>query len=236
MKKLGLFVLIVGLFFLTACRSTPYESRTIIDWVDFVKWNGKEYQGIYEGTLSDEKYLGEKIGAVKFQVADNVDNPSYKTKDGDAAFHPKGTEIYSIKDNPNLLAIKSSTDLNGYRVYYSNDEMEYQWHYKDMPSDKVTRIEIYHPYTDQGTQKIAEITQPEERQKFLQLLQDSQENPNFQPDTSQGDPLYYETVLYTDGPIAYKYDLQFDGQTYFWHPWDTSILADEIKTFIPDKP
>ncbi|WP_042455518.1 hypothetical protein [Neobacillus dielmonensis] len=234
MKRLVLFV--IGVFFLTACRSTPFGSHTIIDWVDFLKWDGKEYLGIYDGVLSDEKYIGEKVGTVKFKVADNVNNPSYKTKDGDAAFHPKGTEIYSINGYPNLLAVKSSSDLNGYRVYYSNDDMEYQWHYKDMPSNEVTRIEFYHLYTDEGTQKIAEFNQQEERQKLLQLLKDSQESPNFQPDTSQGDPLYYEMVFYTDRPIAYKYDLQFDGSTFFWHPWDTSILGDEIKTFIPDNP
>ena len=39
-------------------------------------------------------------------------------------------------------------------------------------------------------------------------------------------------IFYTEDPIAYKYNMQFDGDTYFWHPWDTSILSDDIKMFI----
>ncbi|WP_251550676.1 hypothetical protein [Neobacillus muris] len=228
MKRLALMIIMI--FTLTPCKNIPL-SHSIIDWVDFVKWDEKEYLGIYDGVLSDEKFIGEKLGTIKFQVDGNVTNPNYKTKNGDAAFHPKGTEIYSIKGEPNLLAIKSSTDINGYRVYY-NEDGKYHWYFKNMPSDKVFRIEIFHLYSGQGPQKITEINHPDELQQFLELLKSSKVKPNFQPDASQGDPVYYEMVFYTDGPIAYKYDLQFDGQTFFWHPWDTSILPQEIKSFI----
>ncbi|MEK3886191.1 hypothetical protein [Bacillus sp. FSL K6-3431] len=42
----------------------------------------------------------------------------------------------------------------------------------------------------------------EEIQQFLDILNDSEENPNFQLDTEKGDPDYYEMVFYTDEPIA----------------------------------
>ncbi|MDQ0252648.1 hypothetical protein J2S74_000020 [Evansella vedderi] len=65
---------------------------------------------------------------------------------------------------------------------------------------------------------------------FLQLLQDGEEQRNFQPDWGQGD--YYEMVFYTGEAIAYKYSLQYDGITHFWHPWETEILSDEIADFL----
>jgi hypothetical protein len=165
-------------------------------------------------------------------VADNVTNPEYKIKNGDAAFHEKGTEIFKIKDHPNLIAVKSSDSIHGYRVYFSRDDMESPWNFKNMPIDKVKKIEIYQAYTQEGTKLITELTKYDEVKEFLQLLVNSKTNATFQPNTEKGDPTYYEMVFYTGEPIAYKSDLQFDGSTYFWHLWDTAILSDEIKTFI----
>lgn len=227
-------ILILLLLLLVGCRSTPFDGHTIIDWVDFIKWNGIEYNGIYSGILADEKYIGEKLGEVKFKVADNVTNPSYKTKDGDAAFHEKGTEIYTIKGNPDLLALKDKSSINGYRVYYATNENEYRWHFRNVPIKKVNVIEIYQTYTP-NMNKIAEYKDSDEVNGLLKILKNSKENPNFQPDTSNGDPTYYEMILYTDEPIAYKYDIQFDGTTYFWHPWETSILPNDIGAFIPER-
>lgn len=233
MKKWSFLVLF--LLLLTGCRSTPFDGHTIIDWVDFIKWDGKEYNGIYSGALADEKFLGEKLGEVKFRVSDNVTNPSYKIKNGDAAFHEKGSEIFAIKGFPDLIAVRSDGAINGYRVYFSRDDGDYRWHFKDMPIEKVNGIELYQMQTDAGEKKIAELNNPDEVSRFLQLLKDSKENPNFQPNTEKGDPDYYEIVLYTDGPIAYKYNLQYDGHTYYWNPWDTNILADEIGAYFPKK-
>jgi hypothetical protein len=183
-----LFLLL--LLLLLGCR-TPFSGHTTIDWVDFIKWNGIEYNGIHSGILSDEKFIGEKLGEVKFKVADTVTNSSYKTKDGDAAFHEKGTEIYTIKGNPDLLALKDKSSINGYSVYYATDENDYRWHFRDVPIEKVTVIEVYQAYTP-NIKKIAEFTDRDEVNGFLKILKNSKENPNFQPDTSNGDPTYYD--------------------------------------------
>ena len=82
---------------------------------------------------------------------------------------------------------------------------------------------------------ISELTKNEEVKSFLQLLINSEENPSFQPNTEKADPIFYEMIFYTEDPIAYKYNMQFDGETYFWHPWDTSILSDDIKLFISEE-
>ncbi|WP_141434517.1 hypothetical protein [Bacillus sp. 03113] len=230
MRTLGMIIIL--LFTLTSCSSMPFGSQTTIDWVDFIKWNGKEYNGIYSGVLADEQFIGKKIGTVKFKVADHVNNPNYKTKDGDAAFHEKGTEIFAIKGHSNLIAVKSTHAINGYEVYYSRDDSEYQWHFKDMPIEKVKRIEIYENMSD--VKMISELNNPDEVTPFLHILRSSKESSDFQSKTQNSDPTMYDIVLYTDEPIAYKYGVQFDGQTYYWHPWDTAILSDEIRAFFPE--
>lgn len=234
MKRVRLFKLSIILLplLLVACRFTSTESQTIIEWVDFVRWNGVEYNGVQSGVLANENFIDEKVGEVKFKVADHVTNPSYKIKDGDAAFHEKGTEIYSIKGNPELLALKDKTSINGYKVYFAKGTTEYKWYFKDVPIEKVNLIEIYQSYSP-NTKKISEIKEKEKIISFLDILKNSKEDSNFQPSNANTDPTHYEIVLYTDEPIAYKYGIEFDGANYYWYPWDTSILSNEIGKFIP---
>ncbi|MBP0725683.1 hypothetical protein J5Y03_10920 [Bacillus sp. RG28] len=232
-SNMHLLMFIILLLLLVGCRSIPIGGHAIIDWVDFIKWDGKMYYGIHSGVVSDGNFIGKKLGKVKFQVADNVTNSRYKIKDGDAAFHEKGTEIYRIKGNPDLLAVKDTRSINGYRIYYERDKYEYQWNFKNVPIEKVNAIEIYQGYVP-NTKKITRINDKEKVNRFLKILKNSEEKPDFQPDTTKGDPTDYEMVLYTDEPIAYKYNMQFDGTTYFWYPWEPSILSEEIGAFIPN--
>ncbi|MEH7613721.1 hypothetical protein [Gottfriedia acidiceleris] len=233
MKRISLFKLsfIILPLLLVACRFTPSESQSIIDWVDFVRWNGVEYYGIQSGILANEDFIDEKVGEVKFRVADHVTNPSYKIKDGDAAFHEKGTEIFSIKDNPELIALKDKTAINGYRIYYAKGTTDYKWYFKDVPIEIVDLIEIYQSYST-SAKKIYEIKDKEKIVNFLDILKNGKEDSNFQPNNANKNPTQYEIILYTDEPIAYKYNMEFGGINCCWHPWVTSILSNEIGKFI----
>ncbi|PGL69440.1 hypothetical protein [Bacillus sp. AFS055030] len=232
MKLFKLSFIILPLL-LVACRFIPTESQSIIEWVDFVRLNGVEYNGIQSGILANEKFIDEKVGEVKFKVADHVTNTSYKIKDGDAAFHEKGTEIYSIKDNPECIAIKDKTALNGYKIYYARGTIDYKWYFKDVPIEKVNLIEIYQSYSP-DEKKISEIKEKEKIVNFLEILSNSKDDLNFQPIHNDTDSTHYEVVLYTGEAIAYKYAIEFDGANYYWHPWDTSILSNEIMKFLPN--
>lgn len=232
MEKRSLLLFVLLLLLLTGCRPSAFGGQSIIDWVDFIKFDGKEYLGIHSGVLADTNDLGEKIGTVKFKVADNVRNPNYKTKDGDAAFHEKGTEIFQIKNQPHLIAVKDTQAMNGYRVYFSNDDIDYEWHFKDMPIEKVKAIEIYRVDSPEKEKKISALTNIEDVSNFLAILMESKVDADFYPHTQKNDPLLYKMIFFTEDPIAYKYNLFFDGQTYYWYPWDTNILSNDIKTFI----
>jgi hypothetical protein len=232
MKK---WIALLGIFLLlTGCQSptTPFDGNVVIDWVDFIMWDGVEYNGIHTAVLADESFIGEKIGEIEFMVADNVTNSNYKIKNGDAAFHEKGTELYSVKGMEDFIAVQSSSAVNGYQVYYPFEETEYSRHFKDMPREKVKRIEIYEAFTPEGIKRISEISNSEKVKNFLDLLENSEMDSTFQPNTEKGDPTYYEMVFFTDEPIAYKYGMQYDGETFYWHPWDTSILPIEIEKYV----
>lgn len=233
MKKWG--VIICALMLLTGCRlATLGGQGGIIDWVDFVIWDGTEYDQIHSGVLADQFYIGEQIGAVKFKVADNVSNPKYKVKNGDAAFHEKGTKLYNIKGHPHLLAVESPNAINGYDVYFARDDAAYIWQFQDMPKQNVKKIEIYRTVPP-GYELISEWTNDEDIRQFLKLLTSGETDSTFEPHIGNEDPDFYEMVFYTEDPIAYKFGMAFDGQTYYWHPANTEVLSDEIGLFLHGK-
>jgi hypothetical protein len=166
---------------------------------------------------------------VNFTLEGNVKNPNYKSKDGDAAFLEKGTVLYSIKNQPDLLAAKVKDELNGYRIYSKRDFNDDRWDFKKVPLEKVKKIEIYESIVPM--KKRNEIKEPDKIKFLLQYLENGKEDSGFQYDTSNGDPKNFDLVLYTDEPIAYKYFIQYDGTTYFWYPSEASILPHEIGQF-----
>ncbi len=77
-----------------------------IDWIDVVKWDGVTYESRIkprvEVPLAD---VGAKLGQVQFTVLDHVSNSNYQLRNGDATFLAKGTEVFTIKNNPAALAV-----------------------------------------------------------------------------------------------------------------------------------
>lgn len=227
MKKIC--ILFICLLFLVSCNSISQPfSHTIIDWVDFVKINGKEYDALYSVIIADPKNIGEKIGEVKYKVSDNVSNPSYRTKDGDAAFWNKGTEIFSVIDREDLIAIQDKSSVNGYRIYYSRSEdSNFNFHYEDINLETINKIELY----DGNTILINTLEDEKDINDLLSILNEGTVSSSFSPNTTHGDPATYQIVLYGEEKIGYYYSLFFDGNVWFWHPWDTSIVSNEIELY-----
>jgi hypothetical protein len=96
----------LGALLLTAaCQlpgSAPNCSNAQIDWVNFIQVGSTQYvAGLTQSpAVLQESDLGPVYAHVKFKVSGNVCDPSYRLKDGDAAFLDPGTTIYQVNGQP----------------------------------------------------------------------------------------------------------------------------------------
>ncbi|MDD5501041.1 MAG: hypothetical protein PHH57_05070 [Candidatus Omnitrophica bacterium] len=86
--SLVLFLLLAG------CSSIPWGISNI-DWVDFIKLSDITYLRAYQVGSINESDLSP-YDKISYKVADNVRNPAYKIKNGDAAYLEAGTPVYSL--------------------------------------------------------------------------------------------------------------------------------------------
>lgn len=244
MKKLA--VLVMANLALTACQKDvpasnaeaeeiekqklqpSEEMATIIDWVDFIQFEGKHYVAVDMAVLSEKDRIGRKAGEVDFKVADNINSTNYKVKNGDAAFWEKGTALYGVKKLPDFLAVKDEQEVNGYRLYLADGkEEDFPHHFKDVDLAEVKSIEFY--TGKQDPELLNRITKGE-LGEFKELLAE-QVAPAAQ-DANRPDPELYQMILYTGAPFAHAFYLYNENGKWLWYPWDEEVLPDEIGKFI----
>jgi hypothetical protein len=75
-----------------------------IDWIDVVKLNDQKFKANNprQEVLANE--IDHKIGDIQFTLSEQVSNPNYKMRNGDATFLPEGTLIFSINNDNNSVA------------------------------------------------------------------------------------------------------------------------------------
>lgn len=206
--------------------------QTVIDWVDFVKLNGKNYTGLYDAVIQEPSDITDVVvGTVKFKVADHVTNTNYKTRDGDAAFLEIGTSLYKVKgyDNNEIIAVKDSQRIGGYKLYVQDDDVRsIRKHYMDLDRSRVEHIELYH----NGETKPFNVLKDQDVKTFIQYLDTGQDSPDYMAKTQDGDPAFYEMVFYIDGPFAYMYNILDDGEQVYFHPWDTRLVSPNIRQYL----
>jgi hypothetical protein len=114
-------VVLVSLLLTAACQ-LPGSSPTCnaqIDWVNFIQVGATQYVAGPQGpTVLQESDLGPVYAHVKFKVSGNVCDPSYRLKDGDAAFLDAGTPIYQVNGQPpaEQLAARFSGQIVVYKA------------------------------------------------------------------------------------------------------------------------
>jgi hypothetical protein len=111
---------VATLVLMAACQ-LPWSqagcSTTSITWVNFVQVGSVQYvAGPASPTVIAEGDLGPEFTKVKFKVDGNVCDPSYRIKDGDAAFLEPGTPIYQVKGR--LPAEQLAARMNGSILVY----------------------------------------------------------------------------------------------------------------------
>ena len=161
-------------------------------------------------------------------MADHIKRTSYRFKDGDAAFHEKGTKLYAIKGLDDAIAVEDQSVINGYRIYMIRDDAPPRRNFDQVPLEEVKKIEFY-ASMEEGNRKTASYTDQSDMENIKAILANSKLAPSFEPN---GDTKRYDILLYTDDAIAFQYGIQFDGTTYFWFPSENALLSDDIQPFI----
>lgn len=93
----------VAFLLIAACQYPGADSGCTaqIDWVDFIQIGSTQYLAQPgTGTGVQESDLGSVYARVKLKVSGHVCDPSYRLKDGDAAFLDVGTPIYQLNGFP----------------------------------------------------------------------------------------------------------------------------------------
>ncbi|QFG00052.1 hypothetical protein PB01_15135 [Psychrobacillus glaciei] len=96
--------------------------------------------------------------------------------------------------------------------------------------EAINKVEFYEGYNKPQLNNI--ILNDQEIKGILAILNEGKIESSFSPNTAQGDTTIYQLVLYSRELIAYIYPLFYDGNVWYWHPWDTSIISNEIKNYI----
>jgi hypothetical protein len=111
--------LLAAVLLVAACRlpGTQSSCNTSIDWVNFIQLGSTQYvAGSASPTVLQEADLGPVYTHVKFKVSGNICDPSYRLKDGDAAFLEPGTPVYQV--NGHAPGEELAAHFNGGIVVY----------------------------------------------------------------------------------------------------------------------
>ena len=85
-----------------------------------------------------------------------------------------------------LIAAKDETRIGGYRLYRGDDFANtLRENYKDVPKDKVERIELYH---DSETKPYQTLNNTEKEQ-FIKYLENGKDTENYVPQKKRGSGL-----------------------------------------------
>jgi hypothetical protein len=87
--------LIIGAMALLSPLGLSACSNVQIEWVNIVQFHGIQYVASTTtlGRAPVDADIGPVSATVQFKLADNVHDPSYHLKDGDAAFLDAGTPV-----------------------------------------------------------------------------------------------------------------------------------------------
>ena len=88
-----------------------------ISWVDCLQINGIKYYSDFNRSPIESSLISRKIGEVKFNISQNVNNANYRFRNSDATYLDIGTEIYSLKSKNDAIAVKIGELYFLYKVH-----------------------------------------------------------------------------------------------------------------------
>lgn len=104
------------------CPPPDGAGSAMIDWVDFVHAHGRTYSALGSAAATvPAAAVGPVDTTVRCRIADVVGSPSYRMRDGDAAFLPEGTQLHTFGDARPELRLTARVD-GTWRVYEVLDD------------------------------------------------------------------------------------------------------------------
>ena len=167
---------------------------TIIDWVDFVQWNGVTYLHVMPATTpSSDPVLGTQVATTTRKLAGNETDPSHRTQDGEAAFLQAGTPIYSLRDYRASFRI-GVKGASGVAIYEAdtNPRAKTGADLLDLEG-KVVQITV----GDSSERELASIRDPSVVAHLVGLLLQAPVDQS--PRALAGGPQYFLTIRFLDG-------------------------------------
>lgn len=139
-----------------------------IDWVDFIRLDGVTYDSNYYEQGLRREDIGEPVAEVRCKIADNVTDPEYQIRDGDAAFLEPGTPIYEVRGYPSWFRLAAEQD--GEWVLYEPDTVPDAETGADLLAleGRIDYIGINSSYN--GTRELARIEDPQEVERLVGLV------------------------------------------------------------------
>jgi len=139
----------------------------MIDWVDFIKFNGIAYLRSAQSSSIPAANLSAYAN-IRFKVADVVGDPGYQIKDGDSAYLEIGTPIYSVQGYlPEFRILALSGEQ---QIIYEADTNPKAKIGADLLNlgDKVTAIRINSQID--GTTELGSIKDEKQVAKLVQMV------------------------------------------------------------------
>lgn len=79
---------------------------TLVDWIDFVKYNGKTYEGDWGETTVPLENIGKLLGYIENSVPSEIRNfEEYTVPDNASPSCSIGTPFYAVTNNENAIAV-----------------------------------------------------------------------------------------------------------------------------------
>jgi len=90
-----------------AVAEEPEEGTiTLVDWIDFVKYNGQTYEGDWGETTVPLENVGKLLGYIENSVPSEIRNfEEYTVPDNASPSRSIGTPFYAVNDNENAIAV-----------------------------------------------------------------------------------------------------------------------------------
>jgi len=147
----------------------------IIDWVDFIKINNKEYNAVYGGVIANLRFVCKKLAQFSLGWPSRLPNSEWR-----CSILGKGAGIYSVKSAPTRIAVKDKRAISRYTLYYAVDDTGCKWHFKHIPQEQIKKNRALLPdfYRERYGEEVF-INRLNEKQDIIQFVSLLNEGPCF---------------------------------------------------------